>query len=239
MQGNRRAARGALAARLGGVLAATLVIGGGEAAPAARGQAQLEALAAPSEMTIGEATTVRGHLLGASAGGEVVLEAAPYPYRRYGTVGHTTVEGDGSFVFAPLAAEGNTRLRVSVSGDSQTEPAQLSVTVDPRVKLSMRSLGRGRTSLSVRLRHTPGASLAPVQAWWFVQAHGSRVFALAAVSSSHELPGGVLFASAIVDPPSRSFAFRVCVNPSWEAAMGAPQTHGPCPRQNFVLRGGR
>jgi hypothetical protein len=29
------------------------------------------------------------------------------------------------------------------------------------------------------------------------------------------------------------------VNPPWEAAMGAPQAHGPCPRQDFVLHDGR
>jgi hypothetical protein len=233
---HRRPATGALAARLCGALAATLAIG---AAPAAGGQAQLEALAAPAEMTIGEATTVRGHLAGSAAGSEVVLESAPYPFRRYATVARSTVQPDGSFVFAPLAADRNTRLRVSASGDPQTEPAQLSVTVDPRVKLSARSLGRGRTSLSVRVRHALPASAAPVQAWWFVQAHGSSVFTLAAVSSSRELPGGVLFASATVDPPSRRFAFRVCVNPPWEAAMGAAPAHGPCPRQDFVLRSGR
>ena len=74
---------------------------------------------------------------------------------------------------------------------------------------------------------------------WFVQAHGSHVFALAAVSSSRELSGGVLFANATVDPPSRSFAFRVCLNPPWEAAMGPPAAHGRCPQQDFVLRRGR
>ena len=143
-------------------------------------------------------------------------------------------------MFAPLAADRNTRLRVSASGDPNTEPARLSVTVDPRVKLSSRSLGRGRTSLSVRVRHALAAGAAPVQAWWFVQAHGSSVFTLAAVSSSRGAPRRrPVRSSATVDPPSRRFAFRVCVNPPWEAAMGAAQAHGPCPRQNFVLRSGR
>jgi hypothetical protein len=226
-------------ALLGGVLATTLAVGAG-VAPAAGAQVQLEALATPAEVTIGEATTIRGHVLGGvAAGSEVSLESAPYPFRSYAAVAHAAVQPDGSFVFAPLATDRNTRLRVSLSGDPGIAPAQLSVTVDPRVKLSARSLGRGRTSLSIRVRHAPLASRAPVSVLWFVQAHGSRVFALAAVSSSRELTGGVLFASAIVDPPSRSFAFRVCLNPPWEAAMGPPAAHGPCPQQDFVLRRGR
>ena len=56
---------------------------------------------------------------------------------------HAAVQPDGSFVFAPFAADRNTRLRVSLSGDPRIAPAQLSVTVDPRVSSRRAASGGG------------------------------------------------------------------------------------------------
>ena len=74
-----------------------------------------------------------------------------------------------------------------------------------------------------------------MSARWFVRARGSQVFRLAAVSATREIAAGLLYASAIVDPPSKRFAYRVCINPPWEHAMGARATHGRCPIGDFVL----
>ncbi len=47
------------------------------------------------------------------------------------------------------------------------------------------------------------------------------------------------YASAIVDPPAARFRYRVCLNPAWEAAMGVPAAHGPCPAHGFHLPAAR
>jgi hypothetical protein len=46
----------------------------------------------------------------------------------------------------------------------------------------------------------------------------------------------VTYASATVAPPARKFAFRVCLNPAWERAMGAPELHRGCPERDFSAR---
>ena len=109
------------------------------------------------------------------------------------------------------------------------------VTVDPRVALAAESLGPGRVRLSARIAHTAGASSPPVAARWYLAPRGSDVYHLAATTTTKELPGAVTYASAIVDPPAKRFSWRVCVNPGWEAAMGAPGAHGKCPPRGFRL----
>lgn len=113
--------------------------------------------------------------------------------------------------------------------------APFTVSVDPRVALASASLGPGRVRLSARIAHAPGLASGPVEVRWYVAVRGSARFRLAATSSSRELPGSVTYASAVVDPPARRFLYRVCLNPSWEAAMGPPSAHGPCPTGGFLL----
>jgi hypothetical protein len=55
------------------------------------------------------------------------------------------------------------------------------------------------------------------------------------VTATSELAGGVTYASVTIDPPAKRFSYRVCLNPSWERAMGTPSTHHPCPKHDFVL----
>ena len=146
---------------------------------------------------------------------------------------------DGSFTFAGVRPDRNATLRV-VSEEGKTSEAvgpPLAVIVDPAVYLRARRLGPGQTQLAMRMRHAVVGAATPVSAWWFVRARGSRVFRLAAVTPTRELSRGLLYASATVDPPSRRFAYRVCLNPPWESAMGAAGAHGRCPQHDFVLRG--
>ncbi|HEX7609335.1 MAG TPA: hypothetical protein VF380_01565, partial [Solirubrobacteraceae bacterium] len=143
---------------------------------------------------------------------------------------------DGTFSFTGLHPDRNTRLRVVLDADPSVSSGVLSVTVDPRVATASRSLGPGQSLLSIRMRHTRLGGRGAT-AWWYVQAHGSRLYRLMATTPTRELAPGLLYASATIDPPSRRFAYRVCVNPEWEAAMGAPGAHGRCPRHDFVLSG--
>jgi len=223
------------------VLALAAAMHAAAAAPAAPGMPEAAATVTPAELTIGAVATVSGRLAGAQpgAGAQLSLQSEPYPFRAYTTIARTSVAADGSFTFPALHLERNTRLRVLVEGGPAPAGPPLTVTVDPQVKLSARTLGRGQTLLSVRIRHALLGSQAPVTASWYLQTRGSHVFSLAALTSTRELAPGVLYASATVDPPSRHFAYRVCINPAWEHAMGARSTHGDCPDHDFVLEAGR
>jgi len=220
-------------------LTLTLAGGAAAAATAADGQTspELTATVTPAELTIGAQATVAGHLAntGVGVGGAAVaLQSEGYPFRGFVTLARAVTQPDGSFAFAALQPDRNTRLRVLLEGQPAATSAELAVTVDPAVALSARSLGRGQTRLSVRIRHARLGGTRSVSAAWFVQARGSRIFHLVAVTPTRELSPGRLYASATVDPPSRRFAYRVCLNPGWERAMGAPGAHGRCPRHDFV-----
>jgi len=224
------------------VLVLALALAGAAAAVSAASAAQvpptLTAAVTPAELTIGAEATVDGRLIdaGQSVGGaSVALQSEAYPFHRFATVARAVTEADGSFVFAALEPDRNTRLRVLLEGEPTVTSAWTAITVDPAVTLSARSLGPGQARLSVRVRHTPHGGSPSVSAWWFVRARGSRVFRLAAVTPTRELSTGVLVASATVDPPSRRFAYRVCLNPRWEGAMGPRRSHGRCPDDDFML----
>jgi len=175
---------------------------------------------------------VSGRLGPLQAGATVSLEASAYPYRSWSGAGGTAAAADGSFGFPPLAATENEHLRVSAGG---SRSPVMTLTVDPRVALSAVSLGPGRVRLAARIAHGAGLRSTPVPARWFVAERGSPVYHLAASTVTSELPGGVTYASTIVDPPARRFAWRVCINPRWEAAMGPAGAHGPCPAHGFRL----
>jgi hypothetical protein len=224
---------------------AVLVLGGVGMVPAAAAAppTTITASASPGELTIGAMTGVSGRLSAAGAGVAGValtLQAAPYPLHAFTPLARVVSGADGSFTFTGVRPDRNTTLRV-VSEEGQPTAVvgpPLAVIVDPVVYLRARRLGPGQTQLAMRMRHAVVGAAASVSAWWYVQARGSRVFRLAAVTPTRELSRGLLYASATVDPPSRRFAYRVCLNPPWESAMGASGAHGRCPQHDFVLRGG-
>jgi hypothetical protein len=195
----------------------------------------------PTELGYGDQVTVTGRLteVGQSvAGAPLVLRAAPFPFRAYATIATTTTSSDGSFSFSGVRPSRNTRMLVlATSGSITITSPVLEVVVDPVATLAARSLGPGLERLSLRLRHTPYGRLAPVPAWWFVAPRGARVFHLAATTDTRELSPDTTYASVTLDPPSRRFSYRVCLNPPWEQAMGTPATHGPCPTHDFSARG--
>ncbi len=198
---------------------------------ASLGTLLLTASLSPAEVVLGSTAGVTGAV--GVPGTAVTLQSDPYPYREgFDTIARTTSAADGSFVFAGVRADRDTHLRVVVEG-ATSQP--LTLTVDPRVSLGERSLGPGRALLTLRVRHVDLGAGTPVAVRWFIAARGSHVFRLAAVTASTELRPGLLAASATVDPPSRRFDYRVCLNPPWEAAMGPSAGHGRCPRGDFVL----
>ncbi len=203
----------------------------------ASGAPVLTAALAPAELAYGSTFSVSGQ---ASEGGVPVpgapltLEADPYPYGGWTPVAQGTTASDGSYRIAAPAPRRNERVRVVRALVPGSASPELSVTVDPRVALSARSLGPGRVRLSARIAHGP-ASSPPATARWYVAVRDSDVYRLAATSATHELAGAVTYASAIVDPPARRFRWRVCVNPAWEASMGGAAAHGPCPVHGFRL----
>jgi hypothetical protein len=198
----------------------------------------LTATVAPSELTHGATFTLDGHLGEGAAplgGLTIELETNPYPYKGWVTVAKATSAADGSFQITAPAPQRNERVRALAEGPTPTASATLSVTVDPRVALNAANLGPGRERLSARISHAGDIASAPVTARWYVAPRGSRTYHLAATTTTRELPGAVTYADAIVDPPAKRFSYRVCLNPGWEAAMGRPAAHGPCPPHGFRL----
>lgn len=205
------------------------------AAPALTEPVSINALASPSELPLGGASTVSGRIDSPRHPSEpvrLVLEASYSPYTSFAPAGETTSAPDGSFAL-PFVPSGNARVRIGWRSPIDFSPT-ISITVDPRVALGARSLGPGRVRLSVRIAHGPRPS-PPVKARWYLAPRGSPVYHLAKTTVTKEIAGAVTYASAIVDPPVRRFSWRVCVNPAWEAALGPAAAHGKCPRRGFRL----
>jgi hypothetical protein len=197
----------------------------------------LSAALSADELTLGEAASVTGRIVGEGqprAGLPVTLESDAYPYRGFGALAHATSAPDGSFSFTGISPDRNTRLRVLSEGAPSVVSPVLELTVDPKLLGRARSLGPGRVQLTIRVRHALTAEKRAVVVRWFLAARGSRVFRLAASTASRELVPGVTYASVIVDPPLKRFVWRVCMNPAWEPAMGAAASHRRCPEASFV-----
>jgi hypothetical protein len=212
-----------------------IVVASVRASPAAF---KLSAVETPGELAYGARLTVAGHLanVGQGVGGATLeLQADSYPFRGFAAVAHLTTGPDGSFAFTGVRPDRNTRLRVVVEGSPAVSSPVLPVTVDPRVVIRARSLGPGETHLGLLLRHTLQGGSSSVRAWWFVAARGTRTFRLVAVTPTYERSPGATYASTTIDPPSRRFVYRVCLNPTWEHAMGAAATHRPCPQHDFTV----
>jgi Beta-lactamase enzyme family len=162
----------------------------------------------------------------------VTLQADPYPYAGFSTIAQASSAPDGSFSFPALHADRNTRLRVLAgAGASPATSPTLTLTVDPLAATNARSLGAGRTLLSIRLTHTLHApSSTPTSVSWFLAPRGTRAFRLTTVNPTREITPGVTYAGAVIDPPAQRFIYRVCLTPTWGRAMGdATSTHAPCP----------
>jgi hypothetical protein len=217
-------------------LALSVAVGAGaQAAPQAP---ELSASVLPGELTYGGALTVTGRLLAGGqpvAGATLDLQADAFPFGRFATVARLTTMLDGGFAFSGVKPDRDTRLRVVEERPAGARSPVLPVIVDPSAAIDAVSLGRGRTRLSLRVGHTSEGGSASVTAWWFAAAHGSRVFRLVAVTPTRELSTGITYASATIDPPARRFSYRVCFNPTWERAMGAPASHRRCPERDYVV----
>jgi hypothetical protein len=208
------------------------------AAPAASVAPELSASLSAGELRYGDTLTVSGRVLAAGqplGGVPLTLESSAYPFHGFVPVAHLTSAADGVFSFLGVRPDRNTRLRVVSDGTPATIGPVLAVTVDPRVSSGARSLGPGQVRLTLRVRHTLAAGSSPVSVWWFLAARRSRVYRLAAVTSTRELSPGVSYASVKVDPPSKRFVYRVCMNPPWEQAMGPSSAHRTCPHGTFVI----
>jgi hypothetical protein len=226
----RRLGAGALALALTGFAVAS--------APASPVGPILSASVVTHELTYGATLAVTGSLTNGGVGmgaAPLALQADAYPFRGFLTIAHSSTAPDGSFAFVGVRLSRNTRLQVVAESTQDTTSSLLGVIVNPSAESYARSLGPGRTRLSVRLRHTPLSGSAPTIARWFVAARGTRIFHLAAVTQTRELSPGLTYASAIVDPPSKRFVYRVCLNPTWEYAMGPAATHRHCPEQDFKV----
>ncbi len=198
----------------------------------------ISATATPSEIPLGGSVSVSGRLSGepdATAGQAIRLEAEPYPYHSFMPIAQGQSQADGSFEFPVARPNENSRLRVTLAATPASRSLDIQVTVDPRVAIHASSLGPGRERLSLRIDHTTSVRAVESDVFWYLALRHSTLFKLAAMSTSRELAAGVTYASAIVDPPASRFSYRVCLNPSWEAAMGPAATHGSCPARDFRL----
>jgi hypothetical protein len=218
------------AAALASLCAAISICGAQETALATPA---VTALVTPAELSIGKALTVSGSI-GEARAAALTLQASPYPFHSFATIAHATSAADGSYSFTGVRPTENTHLRVTLEGTSAVSP-QMDVIVDPLVAINSQSLGPGRVRLSIRIHHATTHGSSPTTVRWYLAPHGSEVFRPAAETPTREISPGVAYAGAIVDPPSRRFRYRVCLSPSWEAAMGMPSSHGPCPSHAFRL----
>jgi hypothetical protein len=191
-----------------------------------------------SELTLGSSFTVSGTISEGTAnlsGQPLTLEASPYPYKLWQPSGTGVSAADGSYQIAVLAPQSNERLRVIDTEAADVSSPTLNVIVDPRVALASVSLGPGRVRLSARIAHLGNVPSPPVTGRWYLATRGNDTYHLAATTETHELPGAITYASAIVDPPARRFSYRICLNPTWEASMGPAASHGACPVGGFHL----
>jgi hypothetical protein len=221
-------------------MAATLILLGACLVPSSALASGPELVAAPSaaELSYGTAVAITGHIgeQGRGLGGvSLVLQASGYPFRGFLTLARLASSPDGSFTFAGVKLDRDTRLRVVTEGSPAAGSASIHVTVDPSAAINASSLGAGQVRLSLRLGHTAAGGSPPVNVRWFVAASGTRVFHLAAVTPTRELASGLTYASTTIDPPAKRFVYRVCLNPSWEPAMGAPSSHGACPQHDYTV----
>ena len=165
--------------------------------------------------------TTRGRARGAPGQG--------YPFGEYATLARAMTAADGSFSLPVAGAERNTRLRVVLEGQPSIASAPALLTVDPAVSVAARALGPGTHAAdSAHAAHDRGALGA--RPGLLVALARRPVSVRPAPTSTRELAPGVTYASAVVDPPARRFSFSVCVNPTWEHAMGPRSSHGRCPR---------
>jgi hypothetical protein len=199
---------------------------------------ELSASLAPGELTYGSTLSVSGRI---AAGGQgmggapLELQAAAYPYRGFAAIARLASAPDGSFIFAGVRPDRNTHLRVVEEGSPAMISQVLLVIVDPRAVVRAVDLGPGRTRLSVSLGHAPELRSPSVSVRWFVAARGTRTFHLAAVTPTRESSSGDTYATATIDPPSKRFVYRVCLNPGWEHAMGSATAHRRCPERDFTV----
>ncbi|HWD10779.1 MAG TPA: serine hydrolase [Solirubrobacteraceae bacterium] len=209
------------------VLLAALALAPRVAAGAAPAPA-ISAQASPTELGYGRPLTVSGSIA-VRASLPLALQLDPYPYRGFTTLATASSASDGTYTFADVRPDRNSRLRVVAADGSAAASATIAVTVDPSAALNASSIGPGRVRLSLRLGHTlhAGASQ-PVEVSWFLAANGKDAWKLAASTTSRELSAGLTYSSATVDPPARRFRYRVCLRPGWERAMGHRSGKGVC-----------
>lgn len=190
---------------------------------------EVSASLSTAELPYGAPFTLSGHAQENGvplAGTPVELQEDPYPYAGFTTAEQASSAPDGSFSFTVPHADRNTHLRVLVGAAAGPT---LRLTVDPLAATNARSLGAGRSLLSIRLTHTIHAPSTPTQVSWFVAPRGTHTWRLATVNPTREIASGVTYAGAVVDPPAPRFIYRVCLTPIWEHAMGVTASHTPCP----------
>jgi hypothetical protein len=198
----------------------------------------LTAAAAPGAISYGSALAVAGTVVAGGSGApaaQLEAQVSAFPYRTWTVAATGTSGADGSYRIELPAPQVNERVRVLDTSAGGNASPTVAVAVSPRAALAARSLGPGRVRLSARIAHAPGLPSPPVVARWYTAARGSDDYHLATSGVTRELPGSVTYASAIVDPPSTRFSWRVCLNPAWEDAMGPPGAHGSCPTGGFRL----
>lgn len=194
--------------------------------------------AQPAEVAFGDATVLGGVLAtatGAPIAGEAVeLQASRYPFRGFRDTGHGVTGPDGSYSFAGVKPDRNTRYRVADLGAAGVISAAVPVYVDARAVQHVYRRGSGQAQVTVIAYHGASLDWGRLRVYWFAAPFGSRGLALVAVTHSRELRPGVTFMSATFDAPARHFAYRACFDPPLERAYGPPPHHR-CPTRDFTL----
>lgn len=204
--------------------------------PAPSATVGLSIEATPAELHFGQAVRIDGVLTdGPAPNGQLVeLQASTSPYRRFADVAHAITRADGSFAFFPQRPDRNTRYR-AVAGATHTTSPVREVLVDPRPVLRASSRGPGRVLLTLVVTHSRAYAWRGTDVWWFVAAPGTRTWRLAGQTVAADLRPGVTLASVTVNPPSRHFRFRACLNPPGEMVMGPASAHGRCPHTDYAV----
>jgi beta-lactamase family protein len=207
-------------------LAAGLASGGlGTATARASGSAgSVTASAGPAEIGFGARTTVAGTLTdetGAAIAGVVVaLASDPYPYAGFQTVEHATTAADGTYAFAGLRPDRDTRYEVIDASDPTVVSSAVGVIVDTPVTTRVTTLAHGEIRVTATAKHSRAFDWNDRTARWYVRGAGEARSTLVAQTVTREVQAGTTRVSATFYPPSGAFVYRVCFTAGGAGGLG-------------------
>lgn len=188
--------------------------------------ATITATASKSEIVYGESITISGTVANGVPGQTVELQRAPYPYDAFTSVGTTTTGPDGSYSFADVKPDRNSRYQVVSPGATASPPLQ--IVVDEKLSSEVDYVSAGRVRIRIRSEHPPDLAWGDQKAYWYMAAGSSKTFKRVRRNRTKQGSAGATKLSATFKVPAGKFRFFECFSPPDADAMGAPGVHAAC-----------